>query len=132
MENHQYLAKFSDDVIEFEENKLRKVGNLRAWLIELFEDKNCAEKRLREHFKHYGLEIKEYFKFKKTDGKEIEYPNFWFEEGVKCSLLRVGSQKWLKGKIKISVNVEFYPDEPIKDSQIEPPSILDDIRQTIN
>lgn len=78
---HQYLSKFSDnDVIEFEENNIRRVRRLKSLLIWLFENKDGAGKRLREHLKYNGLSIK-------------EEQNFWFKEGVKCSLLRVGDQK---------------------------------------
>jgi len=34
----------------------------------------------------------------------------WFGTGVNCKVLQV-NRGWVKGRIKISVNVEFYPDE---------------------
>jgi KGK domain len=52
--------------------------------------------------------------------------NSWFDQGVKCEILRAGSQGWQKGKIKINVSLEFIPDEP---EVIESP--LDDVRQEL-
>jgi hypothetical protein len=48
----------------------------------------------------------------------------WLCEGKNCEILHLGLSSWKKGKIKINVTVEFYPDEP--------ESPLDDIRQEIN
>ncbi|MBD2306265.1 hypothetical protein H6G17_12150 [Chroococcidiopsis sp. FACHB-1243] len=38
----------------------------------------------------------------------------WFENGVNCEVLKIGSQGWRKGKVKINIQVslEFCPDEP--------------------
>lgn len=60
----------------------------------------------------------------------------WFDEGVSCEILRLGSQSWRKGKLRITINVEFCPDQPIIEQktvskQIEinqSESSLDDIR----
>ena len=35
----------------------------------------------------------------------------WLEEGVKCENLTLGSQSWQPGKIRITISVEFYPDQ---------------------
>jgi len=62
-------------------------------------------------------------------------------QGIDCQLLKIGSQGWQKGKLRIEaslscetrtgyytievIKLEFCPDEPA-----EPESILDDIRQS--
>jgi len=62
-------------------------------------------------------------------------------QGIDCQLLKIGSQGWQKGKLRIEaslscatstgyytievIKLEFCPDEPT-----EPESILDDIRQS--
>ena len=57
-------------------------------------------------------------------------------EGIDCQVLKIGSNGWQKGKLKIEVNrsfqsgetqtsIKFCPDEPL-----EPKSPLDDIRQS--
>lgn len=60
----------------------------------------------------------------------------WFNEGLDCEILILGSQNWKKGKIKIDVNVEFYIEEDdIEIASIEknqPESPLDDLRRMIN
>lgn len=35
----------------------------------------------------------------------------WLEEGVKCEILMLGGQSWQPGKIRITINVEFCPDQ---------------------
>lgn len=61
----------------------------------------------------------------------------WLVEGVECEVLKIGSPGWQKGKVKLRVTLEFYPDEPPLDcpeNSISTPSDspLDDIRQLIN
>lgn len=86
--------------------------------------------KIKRLFIKKSLTIKEVFKIINSNAQEIECFNSWFDQGIECHILQLGSQKWIKGKIKISVNVEFYPDEPSDDSSSEPPSNLDDISQT--
>ncbi len=45
----------------------------------------------------------------------------WFYESVDCQVLKPGSKRWQKGRIRITL--EFCPDEP--------ESPLDDIRQQL-
>lgn len=35
----------------------------------------------------------------------------WFENGVSCEVLRLGGKSWQKGKLKITINVEFCPEQ---------------------
>lgn len=62
----------------------------------------------------------------------------WFREGVDCAVLKLGSKNWCKGKLRISIAIDFIPDqidtetqtEKITDEQAESP--LDEIRQMMN
>jgi hypothetical protein len=64
----------------------------------------------------------------------------WLNEGKDCEILRIGSNGWQKGKMRIKVIVEFQPDEPeIPETQndrkpeiVPPESPLDDLRQMMN
>ncbi|NES04449.1 MAG: hypothetical protein F6K22_17405 [Okeania sp. SIO2F4] len=40
---------------------------------------------------------------------ELFYDNY---DGPECEVLRPGTKGWQKGKIKVALNIEFYPDEP--------------------
>ena len=37
--------------------------------------------------------------------------DFWTKTGVRCNLLKVGSNGWVKGKVRIKITLEFAPDE---------------------
>lgn len=63
----------------------------------------------------------------------------WFQKGIDCEILTLGSLSWKKGKVKMKISVEFYieaEDVQItnsKNSEIaEPESPLDDLRRMIN
>ena len=62
----------------------------------------------------------------------------WFNDGIDCEILQIGSKGWRKGKVRIKVSVEFYVEEDSEQlvsepSEIElPESPLDDLRQMIN
>lgn len=56
------------------------------------------------------------------DDKHDKERKKWYREGVDCEMLKPGSN-WKKGKLKIRISIEFYPDRP--------ESPLDDIRQQI-
>ncbi|MGK7920709.1 MAG: KGK domain-containing protein [Trichodesmium sp.] len=36
-------------------------------------------------------------------------------DGLECEILKPGTKGWQKGKIKVELNVKFYPDEPEED-----------------
>lgn len=55
------------------------------------------------------------------DNEYYEPRKKWLEEGLECEILKLGSGKWQKGKVRVNITVEFCPDE------IESP--LDGIRQ---
>jgi hypothetical protein len=62
----------------------------------------------------------------------------WFNNGIDCEILKLGSKSWQKGKVRIKVSVEFYVEEDSEQvgsesSEIElPESPLDDLRQMMN
>jgi len=37
-------------------------------------------------------------------------PYNWFDQGVDCEILKLGSNTWQKGKLKIHVSIEFCPE----------------------
>lgn len=66
--------------------------------------------------------------------------NWWVAPGTDCEILKIGSKGWKKGKVKLKIIIEFYPDEPEIEklptsdkqrlNQAEPS--LDDIRLTMD
>ncbi len=62
----------------------------------------------------------------------------WFQDGMDCKILTLGSQSWKKGRVKIKISVEFYvDDEDVQTTNsnnleiTEPDSPLDDLRRMI-
>jgi hypothetical protein len=61
----------------------------------------------------------------------------WFDKGINCEILKLGSESWQKGKVRIQISIEFYveeseiPENLNNDglSMIPPESPLDDLRQ---
>ncbi|MCT7979406.1 hypothetical protein NG792_16960 [Laspinema sp. C3] len=61
----------------------------------------------------------------------------WFGEGADVEVLKYGSQGWKKGKMRITISLEFCSNEPEaeeiaasnKGESSEPASPLDDIRR---
>ncbi len=103
-----------DDVLSFSEGMF-KVGKFRDAVEYAFTDKNKVEDSL-----YYALQEK---RVATSNTKEL------LGEGVDCEVLRIASKGWQKGKLRIKVSLEFYPDEP---EISEPESPLDDLRQMIN
>jgi hypothetical protein len=64
-----------------------------------------------------GSEILAYVRVQLGEDEEA------FINGFECQVLQPG-KKWQTGKIRIKINVEFCPDDPI-----EPESPLDEIRK---
>ncbi|BAB72588.1 KGK domain-containing protein [Anabaena sp. FACHB-709] len=66
------------------------------------------------------------------------YSKIWFNEGLYCQILNIGSQGWKKGKVKFNISVEFYIEEESEtDNNVhseisETESPLDDLRRMIN
>ncbi|WP_088242110.1 KGK domain-containing protein [Calothrix rhizosoleniae] len=60
--------------------------------------------------------------------------DLFFIEGIDCEILKPG-KSWEKGKLKITISVEFQPDEPEVETTTEntnSESSLDDIRRKLN
>jgi KGK domain len=36
------------------------------------------------------------------------------DQGVECEILKLGEKQWVKGRIKVQIVVDFYPDEEAK------------------
>lgn len=61
----------------------------------------------------------------------------WFNEGIDCQILNLGSPTWKKGKVKFNLSIEFYIEEDMEttNNDIDPnkaESPLDDLRRMIN
>lgn len=63
----------------------------------------------------------------------------WFNEGIDCEILNLGSKSWKKGKVRIKFSVEFYEEQeavetPSSDKPEinQPESPLDDMRRMMN
>jgi hypothetical protein len=115
MEYNSYLQECGDDDVLSFSNAMFKVGKLRDAVEYAFTDRNKVQDTL-----FYALQEK---------GVGLSDTRGLLREGVNCEVLRIASKGWQKGKLRIKVSLEFYPDEP-EISQIESP--LDDLRQMIN
>jgi hypothetical protein len=70
---------------------------------------------------------------------KIDDHSRWFDSGIECEILQVGSDSWKVGKVRIKVEVEFYVEEleSLEDTEhnipetVQPESPLDSIRQMI-
>ena len=52
---------------------------------------------------------------RRVDIRNSEIKNQLFDDdydGLECEVLKPGAQSWQTGKIKVELNVKFYPDEP--------------------
>ena len=115
MEYNSYLQECGDDDVLSFSKAMFKVGKFRDAVEYAFTDKNKVEASL-----DYALQEK---KVAPSNIREL------LGEGVNCEVLRIASKGWQKGKLRIKVSLEFYPDEP---EISEPESPLDDLRQMIN
>ncbi|MFM2063918.1 MAG: hypothetical protein RLZZ507_3589 [Cyanobacteriota bacterium] len=105
-----------DDVIEFG-NKTYKVSKMRQAVNE--SSNQPLAYALQRELSNKGVKINQ----KPSDN--------WFEKGIDCEFLNLGSKSWKKGKVKLKLSVEFYVEE--EDTEIkEPESPLDDLRRKIN
>jgi len=114
MEENSYLPDYGDDeVLAFNAN-LVKVGKFRDLVKFAFNDPNQIPAKIFELFWSNGVNV---------NLKDA------FGNGLDGEVLKIGAKGWQKGKLRIKVSLEFYPDEP---EISEPESPLDDIRQMIN
>lgn len=93
------------------------------------------------NFESINLKAQEFIEvIKRCLNIGVEAKNILFTQGLECEALRFGAKSWQKGKVKIKVTLEFYPDEPefkatsvSKELEKKKPEVLsDDLRQRIN
>ncbi|MEH2249947.1 KGK domain-containing protein [Nostoc sp.] len=116
------------DVLDFGDNTY-KIAKFKQAMDTSFNStlEDTWNEELNEELSKQGVEI-----------KESQNVN-WFQKGIDCEILTLGSQSWKKGKVKIKISVEFYVEE--QDVQItnsnnleitKPESPLDDLRRIIH
>jgi hypothetical protein len=110
----------NNDCIEFGNNTAIRLGKFKAAMGDL-------NKMIQDNFSSHNFKVCEK---KYTDSGHI-YPLNFLEDGVPCEVLKVNSQGWQKGVLKIKVSVEFYPDKFDNEQQQEPESPLEEIRQML-
>ncbi len=143
MEEHNFLSRFNDDdVLSFKpksstlKSAMCRLGELRNALKFFFINNEKLQSLLYNDLKNQGPETFSSY----HDGQNNRRQN-WFEEGVDCELLCLGSPQWKSGKIRIRVSVEFCPDEPEIDVDLDGSNAqdkpvlefpLDDVRKSIS
>lgn len=129
MEYNAFLQKCNDDDVLELDNNMIKLSKLRSDL-KLVSSFNQNSEAL--------VAIAKYVKSPLLSKKDVE--KLFNDDGVDANVLRIGSQGWKKGKIKLKIVLEFCPDEPeieqvtqSKDLEMnQPESPLDDIRRMMN
>ncbi|MEG3439087.1 KGK domain-containing protein [Pannus brasiliensis CCIBt3594] len=119
-----------DDCIEFENDTTIRLGKLKSALKDL---NTIIQDLLAKNGIIVSEKISTTSMIRRRRARNIQESNYTLdliEEGVPCEILKANSSGWQKGKLKIRVSVEFYPDEP--ESIEPPPSPLDDIRQSMS
>ncbi len=130
-----YLLECDDnDVLLFGDDTF-KVSKFRKALNNSFNSE--VGRSITNNLSYYGVKIEQEVLL--PNGSNGEYSR-WFDEGIDCEVLNLGSESWKRGKVKIQFRVEFYVEEqetvetPSSDkleiSQIESP--LDDLRQMMH
>ncbi|QKQ74112.1 KGK domain-containing protein [Nostoc sp. TCL240-02] len=112
------------DVLDFGDNTY-KIAKFKQAMDTSFN--STLENTLNEELSKQGVDIK-------------ESPNVnWFQEGIDCEILTLGSKSWKKGKVEIKISVEFYVveedveipnNENSEIAELESP--LDDLRRMIH
>jgi hypothetical protein len=126
MLEHSYFSDFDDhDVIAFSEENLYKSKKLKSAMADICT--NSMEQTVTTYLQNSQFNYPKKIQIPQEDGSADWSHNNWTGKGVHCEVLKLGSNQWQKGKIKIRVSVEFYPDEPET-----PPSPLDEFRQNID
>ncbi|MEP0886289.1 hypothetical protein NDI49_32665 [Trichocoleus sp. ST-U3] len=120
MEDNSYLPEYGDDdVLSLASGEMFKVGKFREALKSV-----CTEENKVPYSLHSLLSAK---KIGISGGASTT--KAMLEHGVDGEVLRIGAKGWQKGKLRIKVSLEFYPDEP---EISQPESPLDDIRKMMN
>jgi alpha-acetolactate decarboxylase len=115
MLEHSYFSDFDDnDVVAFDELTLHKAKKLKQVMEAMQRDQ--IESNINDYLRSQNICSRKY--------------GSWTGIGSECEVLKLGAKEWQKGRIKVRISVEFYPDEP--ETINEPPSPLDDIRQSMS
>lgn len=110
MKEHSYFSDLSDDdLIEFSNDSLIKLGKLRKALKQVFigEIENFVKAALKSQAIKTYTATQVYY----PDGTTKVHQNNWFSHGIACKLLKLGNKSWRQGKIRIRVEIKFEPDE---------------------
>jgi hypothetical protein len=118
-DQHQFNLNFNDDdVIQFG-SSITRFNNFESIVksgIDEFIFSTLSKQQINAPRQYYDPKTKRNWSCQ------------WLGGGVPCELLRIGSQGWEKGKIRIKFEIEFIPNAP---KIQEPESCLDDIRREI-
>jgi hypothetical protein len=123
----------NDDVLAFGDSTY-KVGKFKKAVDLSFS--SSLGNHLSGELRNKGIPIDQ--KHLAPNHKPDEYAR-WFDSGMECEILQVGSDSWKVGKVRIKVEVEFYVEEleSLEDTENDIPetvqseSPLDSIRQMI-
>ena len=102
IEDNVNLKGFSDDDVVSLSSKLYRVENVKISLNKFLQsqDGQSASYNLQQTFKKNGIET------------DAQMTLFLCTQGADSEILKVASNGWKKGKLKINVSLEFIPDEP--------------------
>jgi len=115
MKDSSFLPDYKDDDVVSFNSHMQKVGTLRAVIKNVFSNISVIQDGLNRALLLHQLPSPE-----------------WFNQGANCEILRLGGKNWQKGKLRIKLTVEFYPDEPEVEEIPASDVQLNDIRLRIN
>jgi hypothetical protein len=110
----------SEDVISFGSFTI-KCKDLQNALSSIYDRRSFFD-QFNNDLRTYSVNI--------SDNKRDEWGT-----GVTCEVLRLNDPTWRSGKIKLSMTLDFIPDDPEKDIEIsaqKAESPLDEIRQMLD
>ncbi len=101
-----YLLECGDnDVLSFGEDTY-KVHKLKKALNQSLTSDIGA--KFNDSLSHNGVTIDE--TILKPAGDDNDSGK-WFSQGIDCEILKLGADRWKKGKVKLKINLEFYIEE---------------------
>jgi hypothetical protein len=95
----------NDDVLAFGDSTF-KVGKFRKALDLSFS--SSLGSHLSGELRNKGIQIDQ--KRLAPNNKTDDHAR-WFDSGMECEILQVGSDSWKVGRVRIKVEVEFYVEE---------------------
>ena len=94
-----------DDVIAFGEAMFRS-GKLKRAIGQSFD--GAVGRSIDQKLRQNGLEIP----ILMTGSTLLANEHCqWFEEGISCEILDLGTRRWCKGKVRVQVSVEFLVED---------------------